>query len=125
MSTEYLFYTEFTFVTVDITWQDCPLEQFPTLNKDYKVKCKVIANPAPFVDWLKNDDKIETDDHYIIEADGLLIKNAQESDDGIYTCRAYNADTGSMIKRNIRVEVCILLSFALVIRIINLIASFL
>ncbi|XP_075233733.1 neural cell adhesion molecule fasciclin 2 isoform X2 [Lycorma delicatula] len=96
---------------VPLSWQDAPVEQSPTLNKDFKVKCKVVANPAPFIDWLKNDEKIETDDHYVIEADGLLIKNAQLEDDGTYTCRAYIADIGTMSKRNIKVEVHVTPSF--------------
>jgi neural cell adhesion molecule len=35
----------------------------------------------------------------------LLIKNVEESDDGIYTCRAAVIQTGELVERNIRVEV--------------------
>lgn len=48
---------------------------------------------------------ITTNDHYIIETHALKIKNVQESDDGIYTCRAYVATTGELDVRAIRVEV--------------------
>jgi neural cell adhesion molecule len=35
----------------------------------------------------------------------LLIKNVEEADDGIYTCRAAVIQTGELVERNIRVEV--------------------
>ena len=42
---------------------------------------------------------------YVVETRGLLIKDVQESDDGIYTCRAAVIQTGELVERNIRVEV--------------------
>lgn len=36
---------------------------------------------------------------------GLQITNVEESDDGIYTCRAAVLETGELSERNIRVEV--------------------
>lgn len=38
----------------------------------------------------------------------MLIRNVQESDDGIYTCRAAVIQTGELVERNIRVEVQVL-----------------
>ncbi|XP_024937315.1 fasciclin-2 isoform X3 [Cephus cinctus] len=90
---------------IAITWDDAPLDQFPILGEDYSVKCKVRARPSPSVDWLFNDEVIRTNDHYIIETHALKIKNVQESDDGIYTCRASVATTGELKRRAIRVEV--------------------
>lgn len=37
---------------------------------------------------MRNGDAIKSSEKFIIKHDGLLIKNVQESDDGIYTCRA-------------------------------------
>lgn len=44
----------------------------------------------------------------MIQTKGLLIRNVQESDDGIYTCRAAVIQTGELAERNIRVEVQVL-----------------
>lgn len=44
----------------------------------------------------------------MVETHGLLIRNVQESDDGIYTCRAAVIVTGELSERNIRVEVQIM-----------------
>ncbi|PSN54959.1 Fasciclin-2 [Blattella germanica] len=90
---------------VKITWEDAPEEQYPILHKDYKVRCKVTANPAPLVNWLRNGEQVQTEEHFVVEPDGLTIKNATEEDDGIYTCRAIVIDTGELAERNIRVEV--------------------
>ncbi|XP_071441374.1 fasciclin-2 isoform X2 [Hetaerina americana] len=88
-----------------ITFVDAPEEQYPILGTSYKVKCEVKANPAPIVDWYKNSEVITTDDHYVVDTDGLLIKNVTESDDGIYNCRAIVIKSGELNDRNIRVEV--------------------
>lgn len=90
---------------VAITWEDAPEEQYPILNSDYKVRCKVTANPAPMVDWLQNGEQIQPGGRYIVETDGLLIVKAAEADDGTYTCRAIVIETGELSERNIRVEV--------------------
>lgn len=44
----------------------------------------------------------------MVETRGLLIKDIQDSDDGIYTCRAAVIQTGELVERNIRVEVHII-----------------
>lgn len=90
---------------VAITWVDAPEEQFTTAGKNYKVKCKVTANPAPLIDWLKNGEPIAEGSNYITETEGLLIKNAQVADDGVYTCRAIVIETGELKERHIHVEV--------------------
>lgn len=96
----------FLLVTDAITWIDAPEEQFPILGSKYKVKCKVQANPAPIVDWLRNGQQITLDNkHYGVEGDGLLINGVTEQDDGIYICRAIVLDTGELSERNIKVEV--------------------
>ncbi|XP_046600374.1 fasciclin-2 isoform X2 [Neodiprion lecontei] len=90
---------------VGITWVDAPLNQYPILGEDFAVKCNVRARPSPTVDWFYNGDLITTDNHYIIETHALKIKNVQESDDGVYTCRASVVTTGELDTRAIRVEV--------------------
>ncbi|XP_023709621.1 fasciclin-2 isoform X4 [Cryptotermes secundus] len=90
---------------VAITWEDAPEEQYPIVSSNYKIKCKVTANPAPIVDWLQNGEPIQIGGRYIVETDGLLIVKATEADDGTYTCRAIVIDTGELSERNIRVVV--------------------
>ena len=40
-------------VAVGITWLDAPQEQFARVDTDHKIRCKVQANPAANIDWLK------------------------------------------------------------------------
>ncbi|KAM7350494.1 neural cell adhesion molecule fasciclin 2 isoform 1-T1 [Cochliomyia hominivorax] len=90
---------------VAITWTNAPENQNPILGEDYVVRCEVKADPNPTIDWLRNGDQIRTGDKYVVQTHGLLIRNVQESDDGIYTCRAAVIETGELLERTIRVEV--------------------
>ncbi|KAL0878928.1 hypothetical protein ABMA27_003924 [Loxostege sticticalis] len=90
---------------VAITWTNANENQFATKGKDFKVMCEVTAKPAPSVDWFKEGTPISTGDRYVIHANGLMIKNVQESDDGTYTCRAVVIPTGELAERNIKLEV--------------------
>ncbi|XP_029660544.1 fasciclin-2 isoform X5 [Formica exsecta] len=96
-------------VTIDtiiaITWDDAPVNQYPILGEDFSIMCRVRARPSPSVDWLYNGELIKTNDRYVINAYSLKINNVQESDDGIYTCRASVQTTGELQERLIRVEV--------------------
>jgi len=89
----------------DITWLDAPTEQYPTAGNSFKVRCRVKANPAPLVDWYKEDVRIQDGGRFIKDTDGLLIQNVTAEDDGIYKCRAIVLDTGNIQDRDIRVEV--------------------
>ena len=71
------------------------------------MRCKVTANPSPMVNWLRNGEQLQTDDRFVVETDGLIIKKATEQDDGTYTCRAIVIDNGDLSERNIHVEVCV------------------
>ncbi|KAL0114096.1 hypothetical protein PUN28_011428 [Cardiocondyla obscurior] len=96
-------------VTIDtiiaITWDNAPSNQYPILGEDFDIQCQVRARPSPSVDWLYNGELIKTNDHYVITTFALKIKKVQESDDGIYTCRASVQTTGELQERPIRVEV--------------------
>ncbi|XP_068154477.1 fasciclin-2 isoform X2 [Drosophila tropicalis] len=92
---------------VAITWTNAPENQYPILGEDYVVKCEVKADPNPTIDWLRNGDPIRTGDKYVVQTHGLLIRDVQETDDGIYTCRAAVIETGELLERTIRVEVYI------------------
>ncbi|XP_011165129.3 fasciclin-2 isoform X2 [Solenopsis invicta] len=96
-------------VTIDtiiaITWDNAPPNQYPILGEDFDIQCQVRARPSPSVDWLYNGELIKTNDHFIINTHSLKIKNVQESDDGVYTCRASVPTTGELQERAIRVEV--------------------
>ncbi|XP_024080358.1 fasciclin-2 isoform X1 [Cimex lectularius] len=94
-----------------VTWEDAPKEQYPELGKDFKVRCRVTGKPAPRVEWKINDNFVKNDERFIVETDGLLIRNVQRTDDGIYTCRAFVLDTGELSERQIKVEVHIPPSF--------------
>lgn len=52
--------------------------------------------------------QIKLSDKYLIKTTGLVIKDVEESDDGVYICRAAVYDTGELIERPIRVEVQVL-----------------
>lgn len=65
----------------------------------------VTANPPPTVDWLRNGYQIKLSDRFVITQEGLFIKQVQEADDGVYTCRAAVIQTGELMERNIRLDV--------------------
>lgn len=49
--------------------------------------------------------QIKSGGRYAVDARGLLIRDIDQNDDGIYTCRAAVIQTGELVERNIRVEV--------------------
>ena len=53
-------------------------------------------------------------DRYVIETDGLLIKNVDYEDAGTYTCRARVLETGSLEERDIKLEVIIFVTSTIV-----------
>lgn len=91
---------------MDITWTNVPPEQFPIIGTSHKLACVVNGDPYPIIDWLRGGQRITTDSNsrYIVETDGLRINDVQESDDGLYTCRALVTATGKVDERVIRVR---------------------
>ena len=84
-----------------ITWVDAPEVQSPILHQRFKIRCKVTAQPAPSVDWMKNGEIIQTNDDVVTDSDGLILLRPSEADDGIYICRAIVVETGELAERNI------------------------
>lgn len=74
----------------------------------YKIKCAVRSNPPPTIEWIRNNVRLDTSAHYVLENDGLVINSVEESDDGEYKCEVTVQDTGEVNSRNIRLEVSIL-----------------
>ena len=62
-------------------------------------------NPSKIVIRNVNTIVIIAGDRYVIESDGLLIKNVDYNDAGTYTCRARVMETGSLEERDIKLEV--------------------
>ena len=50
---------------VGITWLDAPQEQFARVDTDHKIRCKVQANPAANIDWLKESVVISSGEIYV------------------------------------------------------------
>ncbi|XP_074026170.1 neural cell adhesion molecule fasciclin 2 isoform X3 [Leptinotarsa decemlineata] len=90
---------------IDISFIDAPENQYPIVGKDFEVKCKVKGNPAPLIDWNKNEQSIKTNEKFVVGPDRLLIRNVTEADDGVYKCTAIELSTGQFKTRNIKVEV--------------------
>ena len=52
-------------------------------------------------------------DRYVVETDGLLIKEVVHSDAGTYTCRARVLETGSLEERDIKLEASARIDFVI------------
>ncbi|XP_018331248.1 fasciclin-2 isoform X2 [Agrilus planipennis] len=89
----------------EIKWKDAPEEQYPKLGETFRVRCEAEANPSASINWERNGVSLTTKDRYIVKANGLIIKDVRESDDGLYKCTAVVISTGEIQIRNIRVEV--------------------
>jgi len=90
---------------VAITWEDAPAEQSAVYGQPYKVRCIVRANPPATIDWQRNGQSFQTNNQYVIENDGVLIREVSLEDDTFFTCRARVLTTGQLEDRRIRVEV--------------------
>ncbi|XP_051803642.1 hemicentin-1 [Acanthochromis polyacanthus] len=69
-----------------------PKEVKIKINSTLTLECVAQAFPTPALQWYKDGQILRTDDHVSITANGriVLIKHAQVSDTGRYTCVATN-----------------------------------
>ena len=82
-------------------------EQFIRSGLDQVVKCSASANPGPEIAWFRKGISVElkNDNKYQMTNDGLLIKNAQVEDEGVYYCQASVTATGEVKRLEIQVQV--------------------
>ncbi|CAL8091779.1 unnamed protein product [Orchesella dallaii] len=98
--------TDFTLrAYVPITFEDAPINQYAVKGQDYKVKCRVQADPEPQVDWKKDHRVLNNSDHFVMDKDGVVIRGVTEADEGVYTCRVRVTSMGTVEERHIQVEV--------------------
>jgi hypothetical protein len=64
-------------------------------GEEVTMECRVMGEPFPVVQWLKNDDPLpsELSDKYIVTGDAirLTLKDIYFSDTGAYMCSAENS----------------------------------
>lgn len=90
-----------------ISFFETPLEQFIRGNRDELVVCKATSIPGPEISWFRKGIYIELKNShkYQITNDGLVIKNAQPEDEGVYYCKATVTSTGEVKRAEINVQV--------------------
>lgn len=59
--------------------------------------CKAFGNPNPSFTWIKGNRSNET----IVDTDSFIIRNANISDSGLYTCNTSNSIDGIVYSENI------------------------
>lgn len=73
---------------------DVPLTDpvFVYKHSTMEVECRIVGGPLPMITWHK--DSISLVDHRrftVRETGSLLIEDANDSDEGLYTCRGENS----------------------------------
>lgn len=61
-------------------------------GESVQLNCKADGNPNPHYSWFKGN----TSDNFITDNDTLVIKNANISDSGVYTCDTSNEINGEV-----------------------------
>ncbi len=69
--------------------------------------------PARWISMLNCCFSLSIGDRYVVETDGLLIKEVVHSDAGTYTCRARVLETGSLEERDIKLEASARIEFVI------------
>ncbi|OAF68420.1 hypothetical protein A3Q56_03853 [Intoshia linei] len=89
-----------------IRFNDVELIQNIVLHKSNLVKCSVEGDKSPIVSWRINNTLIDKNDNdYVIDLQGLIVKNTQKYHNGIYQCRAVLSDLSNYDYKNIKVNV--------------------
>ncbi|XP_055838579.1 neural cell adhesion molecule 2 [Episyrphus balteatus] len=77
-------------VNQKISFEETEQVQSVMENRDATVSCKVRGDPKPTISWYRNGDPIKFPSTKFKQlSDGLFIKSVTETDDGEYTCRAF------------------------------------
>lgn len=93
-----------------ITFVNAEEEQKAKVGEDFKLRCAVKSDPGPMVDWYVDGvgaGPISSGGKYVVEPDGLQIKNVEELDDRSYRCKAtvISADISDSASRIIHLQV--------------------
>jgi hypothetical protein len=90
---------------VPITFEDAPEFQYAVKGGDAKVRCRVKADPVPQVDWKKDHRPLNDSSHFVVDKDGVVIRDVGDADEGVYTCRVRVVQLGTVEERHIKLEV--------------------
>ncbi|XP_026730730.1 fasciclin-2-like isoform X1 [Trichoplusia ni] len=86
-----------------------PLNQYIVHNNDSLITCEAKGASPPFIRWYRGKDgqhEITNDTiKYQFMPTGLIIKNVNNDDDGIYKCSASVLSTGEEVEEDIDVKV--------------------
>jgi hypothetical protein len=90
-----------------ISFYESPVEQFIQNGRHAPIICRAKANPGPEISWFRKGYNVEltNDDKYQLTNDGLVVKNPQIEDEGIYYCQASVTSTGEVKRLEINVQV--------------------
>ncbi|RNA28752.1 fasciclin-2 isoform X3 [Brachionus plicatilis] len=90
-----------------ISFDNTKLQQFINAGGDELVECRASSIPGPEIAWFRNgiNTNLKNSHKYQITNDGLVIKNAQVEDEGVYLCQASVSSTGEIKRAQIHVEV--------------------
>ena len=67
------------------------MKQIGRIGENLRIVCPIIGYPAPMVEWSKNGEKIDFMwERHQTGRKTLRIKNANEDDTGVYSCKGIN-----------------------------------
>ena len=74
---------------------------------DIKLEATIVGHPKPKVEWYKNEERVEENEHYVIEQNGdtykLIIVGVSKDDSASYKCIATN--DGGIAERTYHVDI--------------------